>query len=174
MEVFLIFLLHSPPFLIWLGEHHLHCVSILNVSPADVSFWCSDGVRKVHVPCCRSVIARGRTMSRAIPSSSSFALVVPDQLRKELPLRHSYALTVLFLPPCLPLSIPLLSWNISWHRLNPAGCARRGRRVSWRARRPSSPSWCGKYSEDSGLDRAAGIPMTADPTPPYYFFLHQI
>lgn len=75
------------------------------------------------------------------------------------------------LPPCIPLSIPQWSWNISWHILCPAGCAGRGRRVSWRAQRPSSPSWCGKYSEDSGLDRAAETLMTAGPTLPYCFFL---
>lgn len=73
--------------------------------------------------------------------------------------------------PHVPLSIPLWSWNISGHILNPTGCAGRGRRVSWRAQQPSSPSWCGKYSEDSGSDRAAETPMTADPTLPCCFFL---
>lgn len=75
------------------------------------------------------------------------------------------------LPPCVPLSKPLSSWNISWHISNPAGCAGRERRVSWRAQRPSSPSWCGKYSEDSGLDRAAETQTTAGPILPCCFFL---
>lgn len=78
-----------------------------------------------------------------------------------------------YFPSCVPISKPLSSWNISLHILYPAGCAGRERRVSWRARRPNSPSWYGKCSEDSALDRAAETQMIRDPTLPCCFFLKQ-
>lgn len=75
------------------------------------------------------------------------------------------------LPSCLFKL--LLSWNKCGRIWSPAGCARHGRRVSWRAQQPNSPSLSGKCSEGSALDRAAEIQMTIYPTLPCCFFLQR-
>lgn len=89
---------------------------------------------------------------------------------------HSILKSVLqWMKAPLPLCLfkLLSSWNKCGRIWRPAGCARHGRRVSWRAQRPNSPSLSGKCSEGSVLDRAAETQMTIYPTLPCCFFLQR-
>lgn len=63
------------------------------------------------------------------------------------------------------------SWSKCGRRWCPAGCAGRGRTASWRARPPSSPSWCGRCSGDSGSDMAAWSLTIESPEPPCCSYL---
>lgn len=108
-------------------------------------------------PCCGRIFLTTSLHSVLPPLSEEMDFIhsAPPPLQRFLP------------------STPLWSWNRSWRILHRAGCAVHEKKVFWRAPRPSSPSWCDKYSEDSGLDMAAEIQTLKYPTPPYCFSLRK-